>query len=212
MDSKPDFDDEQFFDSYDAEQATAALSLPPLESEAQDLPSSEEQLARITRFRKPVALVLGALAMLLVVAVQERGAQHQKQRELVAHYSAATPAPEATPTPLELPDVVLSAEPEEEVESSPGSSPAPAASNEFFAALGTRTPAAFVAAVGSEASPMCLRSGGESSVARPSHGSSARSARSVKRAPAPTPARAAPTPTTQPARFNPVARFPDVRN
>ncbi|HYP74626.1 MAG TPA: hypothetical protein VER12_01650 [Polyangiaceae bacterium] len=92
MNSAPDFDDEDFFGSYDADQANAGMSFEFDDPDAR--PPTREQLAHLTRFRKPVAAVVSALGLLSIVALASRGApRYVSERALVAHYGAALPAP-----------------------------------------------------------------------------------------------------------------------
>src|SRR4051812_3806789 len=91
-------DDDDFFDSYDVEQVNAGMSLTPLDLDEAAHPT-EEQLAHAARFRKPVALLVSAMALLSVVAIAVRAATpNGSQRTLVAHYSAAL----ASPTPAAI--------------------------------------------------------------------------------------------------------------
>jgi hypothetical protein len=102
MDPLAGFDDDEdadFFRSYDAEQASQALATHELGGAEASAPSPE-QVAHSARFRKPVALFLGAMALLSLSALALRGAEPvipapKAHRELVAHYGAALPA--ATP-------------------------------------------------------------------------------------------------------------------
>jgi hypothetical protein len=111
MDSLAGFDqddDEDFFRRYDAEAASKLLSAQELDAEPP--PPSPEQVAHSARFRKPVALFLGAMTLLSLTALALRGSApasvaRSAQRELVAHYGAAIPAARpvasAAPAPYE---------------------------------------------------------------------------------------------------------------
>jgi hypothetical protein len=92
MHSLTDFEDEErFFASYEAEQATAAS--PELDSEAGQPPTPEE-LAHLARFRRPVLVVVASMALLSIVALGMHGSlQRGSQRQLVAHYHSALTAP-----------------------------------------------------------------------------------------------------------------------
>ncbi|HKO52508.1 MAG TPA: hypothetical protein VJV79_32595 [Polyangiaceae bacterium] len=93
MDSPTGLDDEHdFFGSYDAEQA--GQSPAPLDfDDADTRPLTQEQLAHLTRFRRPVAGVLASMTLLSLVALGKYGSvQHDSQRELVAHYGSAIAA------------------------------------------------------------------------------------------------------------------------
>jgi len=94
MDSPTGFDHDDFFGSYDAEQANAGMSITPHEfDDAADRPPSREQLAHWGRFRKPVGLVVGAMALLSVVALGKAGSHEElAERPLVAHYGSALAA------------------------------------------------------------------------------------------------------------------------
>jgi hypothetical protein len=105
MDCPTDFEEEEnFFRSYEAEQARAAEF--DLDSD-EARPATREELAHLSRFRKPVALVMAAMGLLSIVALGIRGsrrefvaldessAAHTPHRALVAHYGSAIP----TPTP-----------------------------------------------------------------------------------------------------------------
>ena len=95
MDSPTGFDHDDFFGSYDAEQANAGMSITPHEfDDAADRPPSREQLAHWGRFRKPVGLIVGAMALLSVIALGKVGSRQElSERPLVAHYSSAIAAP-----------------------------------------------------------------------------------------------------------------------
>jgi len=100
MDSPTGFDHDDFFGSYDAEQANAGMSITSHEfDDAGDHPPSREQLAHWGRFRKPVGLIVGGMALLSVVALGKVGSRNEvAERPLVAHYGsaiAATPSPRA---------------------------------------------------------------------------------------------------------------------
>ena len=94
MDSPTGFDHDDFFGSYDAEQANAGMSITPHEfDDAADRPPSREQLAHWGRFRKPVGLLVGAMALLSVIALGKAGSREEvSERPLVAHYSSAIAA------------------------------------------------------------------------------------------------------------------------
>jgi hypothetical protein len=92
-------EDEAFFQGYDSEQAAPTLS--PFEMDITDQAPSPEQLAHAARFRKPVAAVVAALSLLSVVALGMRGSRQSSQRQLVARYNAALPAPTAAPPALQ---------------------------------------------------------------------------------------------------------------
>ena len=115
MDSLADFDEDDdagFFRRYEAEQASRSLSAFELD-QVEPEPPSPEELARSARFRKPVALFVGAMSLLSLSALALRGAQPidvaqrapRAQRTLVAHYAAAIPASapveSAAPAPYE---------------------------------------------------------------------------------------------------------------
>jgi len=98
MDSLTPFDDDDFFGSYDPEKA-GGVSLASLEFDAAEAPPTAEQLAHWTRFRRPVAGVVAAMALLSIVALEKHGSQqHGSERELIAHYSAALAAPTLSAT------------------------------------------------------------------------------------------------------------------
>ncbi|MEI9941235.1 MAG: hypothetical protein WDO69_28790 [Pseudomonadota bacterium] len=95
-DSPTGLEDEQdFFESYDAERAKAELSSASLSfDELEVQPPTPEQLAHAARFRRPVALVVASMALMSMVALVEHGSlQRGSERELVAHYGAALAAP-----------------------------------------------------------------------------------------------------------------------
>jgi hypothetical protein len=94
MDSPTGFDDDDFFGSYDAEQANAGMSITPHEfDDAGDNPPSREQLAHWGRFRKPVGLIVGAMTLLSAIALGKVGSREEvPDRPLVAHYSSAIAA------------------------------------------------------------------------------------------------------------------------
>ena len=98
MDSPTGFDHDDFFGSYDAEQANAGMSLTPHEfDDAADRPPSEEQLAHWGRFRKPVGAVIAAMALLSLVGLGIGSAHHEVSvRPLVAHYGSAIAATPST--------------------------------------------------------------------------------------------------------------------
>ena len=99
MDCVTGFDeDEYFFASYDTEQASIGVSLAWQEfDEAEARVPTPEQLSHLGRFRRPVAGVVAALALLSIVALAKHGfLRHGAQRELVAHYGSAIAAPTAT--------------------------------------------------------------------------------------------------------------------
>jgi hypothetical protein len=101
MDSVTGFDeDEYFFGSYDAEQASVGASPASHElGEAEAQPPSPEQLTHLARFRRPVAGVVAAMALLSIVGLVRYGSlQHAAQRELVAHYGSASAAPTLSAT------------------------------------------------------------------------------------------------------------------
>src|SRR6478736_3513925 len=95
MDSPTGFDDDDFFGSYDAEKAHAATSIHRHElDDAGARPPTQEQLAHWGRFRKPVGLVVGAMALLSLVAIAKRGSvEATSEHTLVAHYGSAIAAP-----------------------------------------------------------------------------------------------------------------------
>ena len=89
MDSLTDLDEEErFFGSYDAERGNQA----PLEFEPEAPPPTQEELAHLARFRRPVALGVATLALFSFVALESHGPPRPR-RELVAHYGAALAAP-----------------------------------------------------------------------------------------------------------------------
>ena len=84
-----DEDDDDFFGSYAADQASA-LDFDEMEPP----PPTEQQLAHWARFRRPVALVVAGMALLSVVALGTRSArQPSYERELITHYGSALAAP-----------------------------------------------------------------------------------------------------------------------
>src|SRR6188768_3702986 len=97
MDLRTGFDDEHFFERYADEQAAAA-ELDTAEAQ----PPTAEQLAHLTRFRKPVAWLVVGLALFSLLALEEHGARraflsrYGAPRELVAHYGAAIARPTTT--------------------------------------------------------------------------------------------------------------------
>jgi len=94
MDSLTAFDeDEDFFGSYDAEEG--GMSLAPLGFDDADAqPPTPEQLAHLSRFRKPVAGIVASMTLLSIVALGVHGSrQRGSGQELVAHYGAAIAAP-----------------------------------------------------------------------------------------------------------------------
>lgn len=94
MDSPTGFDDDEFFGSYDADQASGEASHSPFEFDAQAQPPTPEERAHLTRFRRPVAGIVASMALLSLIALAVHGAQGSgSQRELVAHYSSALAAP-----------------------------------------------------------------------------------------------------------------------
>ncbi|HYQ01204.1 MAG TPA: hypothetical protein VER96_21180 [Polyangiaceae bacterium] len=123
MDSPTGFDDDDFFGSYDAERAHAATSIHPHElDDAGDRPPTEEQLAHWGRFRKPVGLVVGAMAFLSLVALAKRGSiEATSEHPLVAHYSSAIAAP-----------TQISSASEEPIASVEASATTPDSSSDFF--------------------------------------------------------------------------------
>lgn len=209
---------EGFFESYDAEQELSVASFE-LPNEA----PSAEQLARSGRFRKPVALLVSAMALFsaaALISLHRRAAQS----ELVAHYGAALPA--ATPvSAASAPSSVADApaEPSAEVVSATvpeltvsAADPEPETSA-VAAARAAPSPAA-VKAVASPVAPALLpptRSSRE-----PSSGPAA----GAQAARSPFPSRAHSPPTVAPViaapkaviaaprSFNSVASFPDVQH
>lgn len=102
MDPVAGFDDDEhddFFrrhDAEDARQSHAAFESEPTEPSA----PTPEQLAHFGRFRKPVALIVGAMSVLSVAGLALRRSEHallpeapRAHRGLVAHYGAALTAP-----------------------------------------------------------------------------------------------------------------------
>src|SRR6478609_3482536 len=108
MDSPTGFDDDDFFGSYDAEKAHAATSIHPHElDDAGDRPPTQEQLAHWGRFRRPVGLVVGAMALLSLVAIAKRGSvEATSEHPLVAHYGSAIAAPAGIASTSEEPSVI----------------------------------------------------------------------------------------------------------
>jgi len=93
MDSRTEFeDDEHFFESYEEHARTEGSLASPEFDEAEDRPTAE-QLAHVTRFRKPVGWAVAGLTLFSIVALGLQGSQRDSQRELVAHYASALPAP-----------------------------------------------------------------------------------------------------------------------
>lgn len=93
MNSPTGFDDDDFFGNYDAGKSHAGTSVTPLEFEEDDRPPTREQLAHWGRFRKPVGLVVGAMALLSLVALAKVGSHAaESERPLIAHYGAALAA------------------------------------------------------------------------------------------------------------------------
>lgn len=121
MDSGTIFDDDDFFERYACGQAAFA----ELEA-AEAQPPTPEQLAHLARFRKPVAWVVGGLALFSLLALEEHGARraflarYGAPRELVAHYRSALAGPTQR---IALPalDGSGAAEPEELPTASPAS-------------------------------------------------------------------------------------------
>jgi hypothetical protein len=95
MDSPTGFDHDDFFGSYDAERAHG-MSVTPPEVDEDAKPPSREQLAHWGRFRKPVGMVVGAMALLSLVALGKDASQEVSEHALVAHYGSALAA--ATPS------------------------------------------------------------------------------------------------------------------
>lgn len=94
MDSPTGFDHDDFFGSYDAEQASAGMSMTPHEfDDAGERPPSQEQLAHWGRFRKPVGMVIAAMTLLSLVALGKGSSREAAwERPLVAHYGSALAA------------------------------------------------------------------------------------------------------------------------
>jgi hypothetical protein len=94
MDLRTAFDDEDFFERYAAEQP----ALADFDAAEAQSPSAE-QLAHLTRFRKPVAWIVAGLTLFSLLALEEHGARraflarYGAPRELVAHYGAAIARP-----------------------------------------------------------------------------------------------------------------------
>jgi len=94
MDLRTSFDDEDFFDRYAREQVAVAEF-----DAAEAQPPTPEQLAHLTRFRKPVAWIVVGLALFSLLALEEHGARraflarYGAPRELVAHYRSAIAGP-----------------------------------------------------------------------------------------------------------------------
>jgi hypothetical protein len=85
-------DDEHFFGSYDAERVNAGGSLA-LEFDTVDAaPPTTEQLAHLTRFRRPVAWVVAAMGSLSLVTLGQHGFRQNSssRREVVAHLGSPT--------------------------------------------------------------------------------------------------------------------------
>ena len=102
MDSRTGFDDdEHFFERYASEHA-AAVEFDAAEAQ----PPTPEQLAHLTRFRKPVAWLVVGLALFSLLGLEEHGARrafmarYGAPRELVAHYGAAVARPGKAGAPL----------------------------------------------------------------------------------------------------------------
>src|SRR6478735_4469714 len=104
MNCPPDFDDDdEFFGRYDADRADAVLSLDFDDDDAR--PPTREQLAHLTRFRKPVAWIVAAMSLLSIVALAKRGPPaYEPERTLVAHYGSALPAKTAARAATAAPD------------------------------------------------------------------------------------------------------------
>ena len=83
-------EDEHFFRSYEAEPVNTE-GLLTLEFEAvDDRPPTLEQLAHLTRFRRPVAWIMAAMGSLSLLALGQHGVRQNSRREVVAHIASAT--------------------------------------------------------------------------------------------------------------------------
>ena len=86
-------EDEHFFSSYENEQECSIVALEFDITDAHG--ASEEQLAHSGRFRRPVAMVVTALALFSLMALTIHGSRPDFTRsKLEAHYGAARPASE----------------------------------------------------------------------------------------------------------------------
>ena len=221
MDSQIGFDEhEDFFESYEAEQAR---SLAPLELDVENRAPSAEQLARSARFRKPVALFVSVMALFAAASLVSLKV-HIAQPGLVARYSAALPAtapttvasaasPAAAVPSVEpsvdapsavVPELTVNASDPEPDDSAPESASGGSAAASARSAAAAPSPVA-----ASVSSPKHSGSAGRVADAR---GLPARLMSSV---PPSVAASAVPTPKPEvaaPSSFNSVARFPDVRH
>ena len=82
-------EDELFFASYETQQVDAGRSMSLAFDAVEAQPPTAEQRAHFTRFRRPVAWVIAAMASLSLVALTQRGLQQNSRREVVAHVSSA---------------------------------------------------------------------------------------------------------------------------
>jgi len=100
MDSPTGLDDDDFFfGSYDADGASGQASHDSFEFDASLQPPSPEQRAHLERFRRPVAGIVGGMALLSIIALGVHGSQASgSQRQLVAHYGSSLAAPTVTAT------------------------------------------------------------------------------------------------------------------
>src|SRR4051812_47130531 len=92
MDVRTGFEeDEHFFGSYEAEPVDAGF-LSAFEFDAESEFPSAAQRAHLTRFRKPVAWGMAALASLSLVALGH-GLQSNSQSQLAAHSGSTIASP-----------------------------------------------------------------------------------------------------------------------
>jgi len=82
-------EDELFFASYETEQVNAGRSMTLAFDAVEAQPPTAEQRAHFTRFHRPVAWVITAMASLSLVALVQRGLQQNSRREVLAHVGPA---------------------------------------------------------------------------------------------------------------------------
>src|SRR6187402_2460591 len=83
-------EDELFFESHEAK-PVAFEGAPTLEIDTVETqPATAEQLAHLTRFRRPVAWIVGAMGALSLLALGQHGYQQIARREVGAHIGSST--------------------------------------------------------------------------------------------------------------------------
>ena len=86
-------EDEHFFGSYEAAAIDAEGPLTLELDSVEPRPSTAEQQAHFTRFRRPVAWVMAAMGSLSLAALGQHGFQQSSRRQAAAHVEPATTRP-----------------------------------------------------------------------------------------------------------------------